>query len=181
MSLIRLPRLVPGLASVKNGLSSSQRVCAATVSAVPVVRTRHWTTDPTNRKTSPPNSIQWTMPTIPHDILRPPYSEKGTVSPWNDVIPLALPIGSPEWYDPHLLEGMRKAGRLAAESLEYAVSLVKPGITTREIDRKLTEWAFSHLCYPSSLNYGQFPGSLCTSVNNVLSHGVPNEYPNKIA
>ena len=175
MSLIPLPRLIRGLASVKTGLSSSQTRCAARVNAGPAFRTRHWTTDPTYRKISPPNSIQWTMPTIPHDIQRPHYSEKGTVSPWDDVIPLALPIGPPEWYDPHLLEGMRNAGRIAAESLKYAVSLVKPGITTREIDRKLTEWAFSHRCYPSSLNYGQFPGSVCTSVNNVFSHGVPDE------
>ena len=117
------------------------------------------------------------MPTIPKHIRQPHYSEDGGVSPWNDIIPLTLPIGPPGWYDEHLAEGMRNAGRQAAESLQYAVSLVKPGITTREIDRKLTEWAFERRCYPSSLNYGQFPGSLCTSVNNVISHGVPNEYP----
>ena len=175
MSLPRLPRLIRGLTSAKAGLSSSQRRRVATANFGPAVRTQHWTADPTYRKVSPPISIQWTMPTIPQEIRRPHYSETGTVSPWDDFIPLALPIGPPDWYDPHLLEGMRKAGRLAAESLEYAVSLVQPGVTTREIDRKLTEWAFSRYCYPSSLNYGRFPGSLCTSVNNVLSHGVPNE------
>lgn len=177
MSLICLPRLIRGLTGAKTGLNHYQRRCTAGVNTVSSVRSQHWTTDPTYCKISPPNLIQWTMPAIPHDIQRPHYSEKGTVSPWDDFIPLALPIGPPEWYDPHLLEGMRNAGRLVAESLDYAVSLVKPGISTREIDRKLTEWAFSHHCYPSSLNYGRFPGSLCTSVNNVLSHGVPNEYP----
>ena len=116
------------------------------------------------------------MPIIPANIPRPHYTETGGLSPWKDTIPLAYPIGPPEWYDKFLADGMRNAGRLAAESLQYAVSLVKPGITTREIDDKVTEWVFSHRCYPSSLNYGQFPGSLCTSVNNVLSHGVPNEY-----
>jgi methionyl aminopeptidase len=103
------------------------------------------------------------------------------MSPWSDIIPLAYPIGPPEWFDPHLADGMRKAGRRAAEGLAYAVSLVKPGVTTREIDTKVTEWAFSHRCYPSSLNYGGFPGSICTSVDNVISHGVPNEYSPQLA
>ena len=176
MRSIRLPRLVRGLTSAKRGMNLSQRIYAG-LNGDFVTRASDWTKDPTYRKISPPASIQWNMPTIPKDIHQPHYSEKGGVSPWNDVIPLALPIGLPDWYDPYLLEGMRNAGRLAAESLKYALSLVKPRVTTREIDRKLTEWAFSHRCYPSSLNYGQFPGSLCTSVNNVLSHGVPNEYP----
>jgi Metallopeptidase family M24 len=176
MTIIRFPLLARGLISVKKHSTASHKRCVSTRNLPSSVEGAAWLKDPTYRKISPPNSIQWTMPTIPKDIRRPHYAESGSVSPWDDIVPLAVPIGPTEWYDKHLAKGMRNAGRHTAESLKYAVSLVKPGITTREIDRKLTEWAFSHRCYPSSLNYGLFPGSLCTSVNNVLSHGVPNEY-----
>ena len=135
-----------------------------------------WAKDPTYHKIVPPESRQWTMPKIPANIILPHYAKTGGVSPWDDIIPLGYEIGPPEWYDQYLVQGMRNAGRRAAECLAYAKSLVKPGITTLEIDRKVTEWAFQHNCYPSSLNYGGFQGSLCTSVNNVISHGVPNEY-----
>ena len=135
-----------------------------------------WFRDPTYRRINPPNSLKWTMPSIPRDIRRPHYSDNGHFSTWDDIIPLAYPIGPFEWYDKHLADGMRNAGRLVRESLKYAVSLVVPGITTRKIDEEVMRWAFSRQCYPSSLNYGGFPGSICTSVNNVLSHGVPNEY-----
>lgn len=132
--------------------------------------------NPSSHSMHSPTSNPWSMPIIPPNIQRPHYSENGGVSPWKDEIPLAYPIGPDEWYDKFLAEGMRSAGRLAAESLRYAVSLVRPGITTRDIDRKITEWAFAHGCYPSSLNYGGFPGSICASVDSILSHGVPNEY-----
>ena len=115
------------------------------------------------------------MPRIPEHIPRPAYSSSGGKSPWADVIPLAYPIGPESWYDKHLEEGVRNACRTTAKGLQYAVSLVKPGITTSEIDRKVTEWVLSRNCYPSSLSYGTFPGSLCTSVNNVLAHGVPDK------
>jgi len=143
---------------------------------------RDWEKDPAYHKIVPPALGKWKLPAIPENIKLPHYAVKSGSSPWDDIIPLAVPVGPPEFYDEHLAPGMRKAGRIAAECLQYATSLVKPGVTTREIDKKVTEWAFEHNCYPSSLNYGGsdyeggFPGSLCTSVNNVLSHGVPNEY-----
>ena len=171
---MNLPRLICSLASVKLGLRASRRIVTSAMNPATVVGIARYSA---SREISPPKSTPWTLPSIPKDIRCPHYSENGGVSPWKDITPLALPIGPPEWHDLYLAEGMREAGRRAAESLKYAVSLVTPGVTTREIDRKLTEWAFSHGCYPSSLNYGRFPGSLCTSVNNVLSHGVPNEYP----
>lgn len=98
------------------------------------------------------------------------------MSPWDDIIPLAYPIGPEEWYDEHLIEGMRNACRMASKCLEFATTLVKAGVTTTKINEEVMKWAFKNNCYPSSLNYGGFPASLCTSVNNVLSHGVPNEY-----
>jgi hypothetical protein len=170
MSSRRLPRLVRGLASPSRAATSGYST------SIPASGNSPWAQDPTYHRIRPPKSRQWAMPLVPANVQRPHYSAIGGKSPWNDVIPLAMPIGPPEWYDEHLADGMRNAGRCTAECLAYAVSLVKPGITTREIDRKVTEWAFSHSCYPSSLNYGGFPGSLCTSVNNVISHGVPNEY-----
>jgi Metallopeptidase family M24 len=174
MTTICLPSVLRRPESLKRGIiRNSQRRWAVTASSIPIVKPLPGVKDLTK---NPTRAKKWVKPYIPSHIRRPHYAETGEMSPWNDVIPLAHPIGPTEWYDEHLAEGMRHAGRVAAAALEYAVSLVKPGITTREIDQKVTEWAFSQNCYPSSLNYGGFPGSLCTSVDNVLSHGVPSEY-----
>jgi hypothetical protein len=173
MSSRSLPRFVRGLANGANGHQAPFKVSRT---STPVLGSAPWEKDPTYRRIIPPKSNPWTMPTIPDDVQRPHYSIEGGMSPWNDIIPLANSMAPPEWYDPHLADGMRNAGRRTAECLAYAASLVKPGITTRDIDRNVTAWAFSHRCYPSSLNYGGFRGSLCTSVNNVVSHGVPNKY-----
>jgi Metallopeptidase family M24 len=138
--------------------------------------TKPWETDPTYRKIVPPKSrAKWTPPKVPEEVVRPPYARAGEISPWHDIIPVGCDIGPPEWYDEYLILGMRNAGRVAAECLSYAKSLVAPGVTTRAIDAKVTDWVFARKCYPSSLNYGGFQGGLCTSVNNVISHGVPNE------
>jgi len=161
---------------LKPRLRFPPRRSAATATVSTASDPSPWLKDPTYHLIVPPKWSQAQMPIIPKGIQRPHYAESGGVSPWNDIIPLASQIGPAEWYDEYLAPGMRNAGRIAAQALEYAVSLVKPGTTTREIDAKVTEWVFFHGCYPSSLNYGRFPGSLCTSVNNVLSHGVPNEY-----
>ena len=65
---------------------------------------------------------------------------------------------------------------MTRQCLDFATKLVEPGVTTMKINQQVMKWAFKNNCYPSSLNYGGFPASLCTSVNNVLSHGVPNQY-----
>jgi Metallopeptidase family M24 len=149
----------------------------ASVAANPSADKSPWLSDPTYYRVNPPVQVRpWSMPAIPVHIPRPPYAPTGKKSPWKDIIPMAYPIGPHHWWDQHLEDGMRNAGRLSAQCLQYAVSLVKPGVSTAEIDDKVRGWAFAHRCYPSSLNYGKFPGSLCTSVNNVLAHGVPNEY-----
>src|ERR1700721_773121 len=137
-----------------------------------------WITDPTYRRITPPelSTRKWSLPKIPANVVLPSYAKTGQMSPWHDIIPLAYPIGPAEWYDEYLLEGMRQAGRTASECLTFAKTLVEPGITTREIDAKVIEWIFSRGWYPSSMNYGGFQGAICTSVNNVVSHGVPNEY-----
>ncbi len=71
---------------------------------------------------------------------------------------------------------MRLAGRLAAEILEQAVEKAKPGVSTNEINDFVHELTLRAGAYPSPLNYHGFPKSVCTSVNNVVCHGIPGEY-----
>lgn len=59
--------------------------------------------------------------------------------------------------------------------LDYANSLVKPGVTTDEIDTKVHEFIISQGGYPSPLNYFNFPKSICTSINEVICHGIPDD------
>lgn len=69
---------------------------------------------------------------------------------------------------------MRSSGRLAAQVLEYAGTLVKPGITTDEIDEAVHQMIIDNGAYPSPLGYGGFPKSVCTSVNECICHGIPD-------
>lgn len=80
---------------------------------------------------------------------------------------------------PEQIEMMRAAGRLAAEVLEMLVPHVKPGVSTEELDRL----AYQHIvevqkAIPANVGYKGFPKTLCTSVNHVICHGIPN--PSKI-
>ena len=76
---------------------------------------------------------------------------------------------------PEQIEQMRIAGRLAAEVLELLVPLVKPGVTTEELD----QIAYEHIvnvqkAVPANVGYKGFPKTVCTSVNNVICHGIPS-------
>jgi methionyl aminopeptidase len=75
--------------------------------------------------------------------------------------------------------GMRKAGRLTAEALDLLADLVKPGVSTDAIDRKVFEFALDHGAYPATLYYHGYPRSCCTSINHVVCHGIPSEKPLK--
>ena len=68
---------------------------------------------------------------------------------------------------------MRSAGRLAAETLDMLVPLVKPGITTEDINTLVHEYTLKHGGIPAPLGYRGFPKSVCTSVNHVVCHGIP--------
>ena len=70
-------------------------------------------------------------------------------------------------------DGMRKAGRLAAETLDMLVPFVKPGITTEDINTLVHNYTLEHGGIPAPLGYRGFPKSVCTSVNNVVCHGIP--------
>jgi methionyl aminopeptidase len=72
------------------------------------------------------------------------------------------------------LEGMRAAGRLSAECLASLISHVKPGITTHHLDELVREFASAHLAVPAPFGYKGFPRSVCTSINEVICHGIPS-------
>ncbi|XP_020217677.1 methionine aminopeptidase 1D, chloroplastic/mitochondrial [Cajanus cajan] len=102
---------------------------------------------------------------VPKNIPRPPYV--------NSIVPAGLVSGA-EVHDKQGIECMRASGRLAAQVLQYAGTLVKPGITTDEIDQAVHQMIIDNGAYPSPLGYGGFPKSVCTSVNECICHGIPD-------
>ena len=70
---------------------------------------------------------------------------------------------------------MRKAGKLTAEALDMLVPHVKPGITTLEIDQLVFDFAIKHGALPATLGYRGYTHSCCTSINEVVCHGIPND------
>ena len=72
-------------------------------------------------------------------------------------------------------EGMRRAGRLAAETLDHITPHVRPGVRTDELDRMCERFIRDHGAIPAPLNYRGFPKSICTSVNHVVCHGIPGD------
>ena len=105
------------------------------------------------------------MRSVPTDIPRPPYAETG------------LPVRIPESHvrTPEVIERMRRAGREAAQVLQTVAAAIAPGVTTDELDALCHEEIIRRGAYPSPLNYGGFPKSLCTSVNEVICHGIPDD------
>jgi methionyl aminopeptidase len=104
------------------------------------------------------------MRPVPAHIAKPPYADSGQVPRWNE-----SRVKSPE-----IIERMRKAGALAADILRQAGEFVKPGITTNDIDVFVHELTVANGAYPSPLNYHGYPKSVCTSVNEVICHGIPD-------
>ncbi|GJD99067.1 type I methionyl aminopeptidase [Methylobacterium isbiliense] len=83
----------------------------------------------------------------------------------------------PPIHGPEAFEGMRKAGRLTAEALDLLMEAVAPGVTTEALDRLAYTFAMDHGAYPASLFYRGYPKSICTSINHVVCHGIPNDKP----
>jgi methionyl aminopeptidase len=102
---------------------------------------------------------------VPADIPRPAYAATGV-----SVRRAESHVRSPE-----VIERMRRAGRAAAEVLQVVGAAVAPGVTTDELDALCHEECIRRGGYPSPLNYGAFPKSLCTSVNEVICHGIPDD------
>jgi methionyl aminopeptidase len=78
-------------------------------------------------------------------------------------------------HDPADFQGMREAGRLAAETLDMITQHVRPGVTTGTLDRLCHEFITAHGAIPAPLNYRGYPKSICTSINHVVCHGIPGE------
>ncbi|MBI2719209.1 MAG: type I methionyl aminopeptidase [Rhizobiales bacterium] len=95
------------------------------------------------------------------------YTDEGTTSR-----PTRIQLHGPEDF-----EGMRKAGRLAAEALDLLVPEVRPGVSTQHLDRLVSEFARDHRAVPAPLNYRGYPKAICTSLNHVVCHGIPNDKP----
>jgi len=73
------------------------------------------------------------------------------------------------------VERIRAAGRIAAGAIEAAAAAIRPGVTTDELDRIVHEYVTGHGAYPSTLGYRGYPKSSCTSVNEVICHGIPDD------
>ncbi|MGH9054805.1 MAG: type I methionyl aminopeptidase [Acidimicrobiales bacterium] len=78
---------------------------------------------------------------------------------------------------PDVIERMRAAGRVAAEVLALTGAVVAPGVTTDALDRVAHEAYFERGAFPSTLRYHGYPKSICTSVNEVICHGIPDDRP----
>ena len=78
-------------------------------------------------------------------------------------------------HDAREFDGMRRAGRLAAETLDFIGPYVRPGVTTGELDRLCHDFIVERGAIPAPLGYRGFPKSICTSVNHVVCHGIPDE------
>jgi methionyl aminopeptidase len=85
--------------------------------------------------------------------------------------------GSIRLHSPEDFEGMRRAGRLTADALDMLVAQVRPGVTTDALDRLAFEFAMDHGAYPAPLMYRGYPKAICTSINHVVCHGIPNDKP----
>src|SRR6476620_8989958 len=101
---------------------------------------------------------------VPSSIPRPEYVDK----------PGPTPYDGPEVKSPEIIERMRVASRVAAQAMAAAAAVIAPGVTTDELDRVGHEFLLDHGAYPSTLGYRGFPKSLCTSVNEVICHGIPD-------
>lgn len=71
------------------------------------------------------------------------------------------------------IELMKKAGRLVAETHAFIKELIKPGVTTKELDEAAEDFIRSHGALPAFKGYNGFPGSICASINEVVVHGIP--------
>jgi methionyl aminopeptidase len=101
---------------------------------------------------------------VPDTITRPEYVDK----------PAPQPFQGSEVKDAETIARMRVASRIAAQALQEVGRHIRPGVTSDELDKIGHEFLIDHGAYPSTLGYRGFPKSLCTSVNEVICHGIPD-------
>ena len=104
------------------------------------------------------------MRSVPPTITRPEYVGKKAPTRYTGT----------DIQDAETIERMRIAGRIAAQAMHEVSTHITPGVTTDELDRVGHEFLLDHNAYPSTLGYRGFPKSLCTSVNEVICHGIPD-------
>ena len=121
---------------------------------------------------------------MPHDSAG--HLVPGTVSPTRSV---PAHVTRPEYvgkksptrftasdvYPPEKIALIREAGRIAAQAIEAVGHVIHPGVTTEELDEVGHSWMVAHDAYPSTLGYRGYPKSLCSSVNEVICHGIPDD------
>ncbi|KAL1928747.1 hypothetical protein VTP01DRAFT_2533 [Rhizomucor pusillus] len=106
---------------------------------------------------------------IPANIKKPSYADTRGGSDWDS--------GEISFVQSDDLPAFERACKLAAEILQQGGKLCQEGVTTEHIDKVLHDAIISRNAYPSPLNYMGFPKSVCTSVNNVIAHGIPDDRP----
>lgn len=113
--------------------------------------------------------------TVPPSILKPDYADH----PFGFALSEQAVKGSGiiKVLDDEEIEGVKLASKLGREVLDEAVRVCDVGVTTDEIDKVVHEACIERDCYPSPLNYYNFPASCCTSVNEVICHGIPDTRP----
>ncbi len=102
---------------------------------------------------------------VPSDIIRPEYVGKSAPAKFT---------GS-DVKTPEQVAKIRAAGRIAAQAIQLVGEACRPGVTTDELDRIGHEFVISQGAYPSTLGYRGFPKSLCSSINEVICHGIPDD------
>lgn len=109
--------------------------------------------------------------TMPDHIQKPDYWQTGIPTSEENATK-AIPV-----YSPQQIAGIRAACQAGREVLDIAGRAIQVGMTTDEIDVIVHEACLARDCYPSPLNYYNFPKSVCTSVNEVICHGIPDRRP----
>ena len=104
---------------------------------------------------------------VPGSIDRPEYVGQA----------VPLPYNGPSVRDADTIARMRIASRIAAQALDAVEAAIAPGVTTDELDRVGHEFLIANGAYPSTLGYKGYPKSLCSSVNEVICHGIPDDRP----
>ncbi len=101
---------------------------------------------------------------VPPSIARPEYVDR----------PAPAPFQGSDVQSAETIESMRIAGRIAADALAEVGRNVRPGVSTDELDRIGHEFLIDHGAYPSTLGYRGYPKSLCSSLNEIICHGIPD-------
>jgi methionyl aminopeptidase len=102
---------------------------------------------------------------VPPSIARPEYVGKASPAEYTDG----------DVYDAETVELIRESGRIASQAIDAVEAALRPGVTTDELDRVAHEFVVAHDAYPSTLGYRGYPKSVCTSVNEVICHGIPDD------